>query len=54
MEGAYRAGIHEKVPGQHNTGIRMKPGATWKILMPDGRVADSGEVLEIEPLAGSC
>jgi uncharacterized protein YndB with AHSA1/START domain len=25
-----------------------KPGATWKILMPDGRVADSGEVLEIE------
>jgi uncharacterized protein YndB with AHSA1/START domain len=26
-----------------------KPGATWKILMPDGRVADSGEVLEIEP-----
>ena len=26
-----------------------KPGASWKILMPDGRVADSGEVLEIEP-----
>ena len=26
-----------------------KSGATWKILMPDGRVADSGEVLEIEP-----
>ena len=25
------------------------PGATWQILMPDGRVADSGEVLEIEP-----
>ena len=26
-----------------------KPGASWKILMPDGRVADSGEVVEIDP-----
>jgi uncharacterized protein YndB with AHSA1/START domain len=26
-----------------------KPGAPWKILTPDGRVADSGEVIEIEP-----
>lgn len=26
-----------------------KPGATWKILMPDGAVADSGEVVEIDP-----
>jgi uncharacterized protein YndB with AHSA1/START domain len=26
-----------------------KPGASWKMLMPDGRVTDSGEVLEIEP-----
>jgi uncharacterized protein YndB with AHSA1/START domain len=26
-----------------------KPGASWKIVAPDGRVADSGEVLEIEP-----
>ena len=26
-----------------------KPGASWKILMPDGRVADSGEVVEVEP-----
>ena len=26
-----------------------KPGASWQILMPDGRVADSGEVVEIEP-----
>jgi uncharacterized protein YndB with AHSA1/START domain len=26
-----------------------KPGASWKILMADGRVADSGEVVEIEP-----
>lgn len=26
-----------------------KPGAAWRILIPDGRVADSGEVVEIEP-----
>ena len=26
-----------------------KPGAAWRIMIPDGRVGDSGEVLEIEP-----
>lgn len=26
-----------------------KPGASWRLKTPDGRVADSGEVLEIEP-----
>lgn len=26
-----------------------KVGASWKIMIPDGRVADSGEVLEIDP-----
>ncbi len=26
-----------------------KPGASWRIMIPDGRVADSGKVLEIEP-----
>ncbi len=26
-----------------------KKGASWKIMAPDGRVADSGTVLEIEP-----
>jgi uncharacterized protein YndB with AHSA1/START domain len=25
------------------------PGASWRLMAPDGRVADSGEVLEIEP-----
>jgi uncharacterized protein YndB with AHSA1/START domain len=25
------------------------PGASWRIMIPDGRVADTGEVLEIEP-----
>jgi uncharacterized protein YndB with AHSA1/START domain len=26
-----------------------KVGATWRLMLPDGRVADSGEVIEIEP-----
>jgi uncharacterized protein YndB with AHSA1/START domain len=26
-----------------------KPGATWKLMAPDGRVADSGGVVEIDP-----
>jgi uncharacterized protein YndB with AHSA1/START domain len=26
-----------------------KPGAPWRIMRPDGRVADSGEVVEVEP-----
>jgi len=25
------------------------PGASWKLMIPDGRVGDSGEVVEIEP-----
>ncbi len=26
-----------------------KVGAPWKIMMPDGRVADTGEIIEFEP-----
>ncbi len=26
-----------------------KPGSSWRIMIPDGRVADSGEVVEFEP-----
>ncbi|MGA2351713.1 MAG: SRPBCC family protein [Terracidiphilus sp.] len=26
-----------------------EPGASWKILFADGRVADSGEVVEVDP-----
>lgn len=26
-----------------------KAGASWRIMIPDGRVGDSGEVLEIDP-----
>lgn len=27
-----------------------KPGSPWRLMIPDGRTGDSGEVLEIEPL----
>ncbi|OWK36816.1 hypothetical protein FRUB_09379 [Fimbriiglobus ruber] len=26
-----------------------KAGSSWRIMIPDGRVADSGEILEIDP-----
>jgi uncharacterized protein YndB with AHSA1/START domain len=26
-----------------------KPGSSWRLMIPDGRVADSGEILEIDP-----
>jgi uncharacterized protein YndB with AHSA1/START domain len=26
-----------------------KPGASWRIMIPDGRVADTGEIVEFEP-----
>ena len=26
-----------------------KPGASWRIMIPDGRIGDSGEILEVEP-----
>jgi uncharacterized protein YndB with AHSA1/START domain len=27
-----------------------KPGAAWRIMLPDGGAADSGEIVEVEPL----
>jgi uncharacterized protein YndB with AHSA1/START domain len=26
-----------------------KPGAAWRVMIPDGRVADSGEIVEFQP-----
>jgi uncharacterized protein YndB with AHSA1/START domain len=26
-----------------------KPGASWRLMLPDGRVGDTGEILEIDP-----
>ena len=33
----------------HENVSDWKPGSTWRLLAPDGRVADDGRVLEIEP-----
>lgn len=37
----YWAGTHQE--------SEWKKGAPWRIMIPDGRVGDAGEVLEIEP-----
>ena len=28
---------------------QWKPGVSWRLMLPDGRVGDTGEVIEIEP-----
>jgi uncharacterized protein YndB with AHSA1/START domain len=38
---AYWFGVHQE--------SEWKKGASWKMVFPDGRVADTGEVLEIDP-----
>jgi len=30
-----------------------KPGAPWRLMIPDGRVGDAGEIIEIERTNGS-
>lgn len=37
----YWAGTHQE--------SAWKQGASWKLMIPDGRVGDGGEVLEIDP-----
>lgn len=34
--------------GMHQEGD-FKPGSQWRLMFPDGRVADSGEILESDP-----
>ena len=29
--------------------VEWKPGGAWKMVLPDGRVADTGEIVECEP-----
>jgi uncharacterized protein YndB with AHSA1/START domain len=52
-EKLWRALIDPEFTRQYFVGTRQdcqwKPGAAWKIMTPDGDVADSGEVEEIEP-----
>ncbi len=30
-------------------GVCLEKGSPWKLVYPDGRVADAGEILEIDP-----
>jgi uncharacterized protein YndB with AHSA1/START domain len=52
-EKLWRALTDPEVTQQYFSGGRheseWKAGAAWRIMIPDGRVADSGEVVEIDP-----
>lgn len=30
-----------------------QPGSSWRLMIPDGRVGDTGEVLDLEPVGTS-
>lgn len=52
-EKLWRALIEPEFTRQYWAGTwqdsEWKSGASWKMMIPDGRVGDSGEVLEIDP-----
>ncbi len=52
-EQLWRALIEPEFTRQYWAGTwqesEWKVGAPWRIMIPDGRVADSGEIVEIEP-----
>jgi uncharacterized protein YndB with AHSA1/START domain len=52
-ERLWRALIEPEFTRQYWAGTwqesQWKAGAAWRVMIPDGRVADAGEVLEIEP-----
>ena len=53
LEKLWRALIDPEFTRQYWVGTwqesEWKPGASWKMMIPDGRVANSGEIVEIEP-----
>jgi uncharacterized protein YndB with AHSA1/START domain len=52
-EKLWEALTHEEFTKQYWFGFRQetdwKRGSSWKLVFPDGRVADAGEVLEVDP-----
>lgn len=52
-ENLWRALTDPETTPQYFAGTRIESewtkGAAWRIMIPDGRVADAGEVLEVEP-----
>jgi uncharacterized protein YndB with AHSA1/START domain len=52
-EKLWRALIEPEFTRQYWVGTwqesEWKPGASWRLMIPDGRVGNSGEVLEIDP-----
>jgi uncharacterized protein YndB with AHSA1/START domain len=52
-ESLWSALLQPEFTKQYWFGMQMvsdwKPGASWKLVFADGRIGDTGEVLEIEP-----
>ena len=49
MVGAHQPELHEAIlVGMHQESD-WKAGASWKMVFPDGRVADTGEIVEVDP-----
>src|SRR5262249_9018610 len=40
---------HAGVLVRHASAVRLESGSSWRLLFADGRVADTGEVLEVDP-----
>ena len=53
LEKLWRALIDPEFTRQYWVGTwqesEWKPGASWKMMIPDGRVANSGEIVEMDP-----
>jgi uncharacterized protein YndB with AHSA1/START domain len=52
-EKLWRALTDPEITPQYWFGVRSEsdwtPGAAWRLMIPDGRVGDSGKVLEVDP-----
>ena len=50
---AHHSRVHEEVLVGMNFETDWKVGSPWKLIFPDGRIADAGEIVEFdEPKAG--
>ena len=49
MVGADRRGVHEAVLVRRSQKSQWTAGSSWKMVYPDGRNTDAGEIVEAEP-----
>jgi uncharacterized protein YndB with AHSA1/START domain len=49
MVGDNKSGFHEAILVWHAFKTDWKTGSSWRLVFPDGRVADTGEIVEVDP-----